>query len=122
MQYRPNRTWLTTAFFLSVTLLVLHLYALQYHLYWVHRWFDIPMHIIGGAAIGAFIFAFGTGRRTFTFFFLLLVVFLVWKSIEHFGHISYEHPYDWLGNFKDLVTSFIGAFVPFVLGRKTSWR
>lgn len=122
MHYRPNRTWLSAALFLSATLLAAHLYALQWHLYWVHRWFDIPMHIIGGAALGSFVFAFGTARRTLPYFLFLLAIFFAWKYIEYFGHISYEQPYDWLGNFKDLVTSLVGAFIPFVLGRKTSWR
>lgn len=122
MQYRPNHTWLAAAFILSATLLVVHLYALQWHLYWAHRWFDIPMHILGGAAIGSFVFAFGTARRTLTYFLFLLAVFFVWKYIEYFGHISYELPYDVLGNFKDLLSSLIGSFIPFILGRKTSWR
>lgn len=39
-------------FTLSVTTLaVLHALALTFYLYWVYLWFDIPMHILGGATV-----------------------------------------------------------------------
>lgn len=34
-----------------ITLAVLHALALTFYLYWVYLWFDIPMHVLGGATI-----------------------------------------------------------------------
>lgn len=122
MYTRTNRTWLAVALVLSAVLLIAHVHALANFWYWKYRWSDIPMHILGGAALGSFIFAFGTTRRTGTYFLCILVLFVFWKGAEYFGHVSYAQPYQWLENFKDLVTSFIGACIPFVIGRKTTWR
>jgi len=49
MQYRVQ---LFLAFLSSLVLLVLHLIALRFFLYWSISWFDALLHVIGGFAVG----------------------------------------------------------------------
>lgn len=120
--FQTNRTWLFSAFILSVLLLLVHLYALHAFLYWHHRWLDIPVHIVGGAAAGSFLLAFGTTRRTSTYFICMLAVFVGWEVFEYFGHISTGQPDYWIDTAKDVVDGLIGSCVTFFLARKTRWR
>lgn len=122
MYQRMNRTWLSVAFILSAILLLTHLYALQHYLYWHYRWFDIPMHIIGGAALGSFLFAFGTARRTSTYFACMFAIFVGWEIFEYFAHISTGQPHYWLDTMKDIADGLIGSSIPLLFARKTSWR
>ncbi len=39
-------------FVLIWALALTHMTAEYYHLYWVYRWFDIPMHFFGGMWVG----------------------------------------------------------------------
>ena len=127
MHRRTNQTWLLIALLLSAVLLSIHVYSLQNYLYWHHRWLDIPMHMLGGAALGSFLMAFGTTRRTRTYFFWLLVLFFGWEIFEYFYGISTQigtvtaSAYG-IDTTKDIVDDLIGSFVPFILARKTSWR
>ena len=44
--------------FISATVLaVTHFLALEFYLYWQFVWFDVPMHILGGAVVGLTFFA-----------------------------------------------------------------
>lgn len=122
MQQRLNQTWLAIAFALSVLLLAAHLYALHGFLYWHYRWFDIPMHIFGGAALGSFIFAFGRMRRTATYFLLIFAAVVGWEIFEYLGHISTGQPDYWLDTTKDIADGVIGASAVLVIARKRSWR
>lgn len=124
---RTNRTWLTVALALSAILLSIHLYALRGFWYWHHRWLDIPMHMLGGAAVGSFLMAFGTARRTRTYFFWIFAIAIGWEIFEYIFGISTQlgtvtmRAY-WMDTIKDILDDFIGSCVPFVLARKTSWR
>lgn len=127
MYRRTNHTWLTFALVLSAVLLVIHLYALKYYLYWHHRWLDIPMHMLGGAALGSFLMAFGTTRRTSTYFLCMLAIFVGWEVFEYIFGISTQlggletRAYR-IDTVKDILDGLIGSCLPFVLARKTSWR
>ena len=122
MQHRLNRTWLSIAFVFSALLLIAHLHALEGYLYWYHRWLDIPMHILGGAAAGSLLMAFGTGRRTGTYFLCMLAIFLGWEIFENMAHISTGQPDYWLDTGKDIIDGLIGSCIPFIFARKTTWR
>lgn len=80
------------------------------------------MHILGGAAAGSFLMAFGTGRRTATYFFLMLAAFVSWEIFEYVGHISTGQPDYWFDTSKDVIDGLLGSFIPFIFARKTSWR
>lgn len=80
------------------------------------------MHIIGGAALGSFLFAFGTARRTSTYFLCMLAVFVGWEVFEYLAHISTGQPHYWLDTTKDIFDGLIGSSIPFLFARKTIWR
>lgn len=122
MHLRTNRTWLLIALGLSIALLSVHLHALDQFLYWHHRWLDIPMHMLGGAAAGAFLMAFGTGRRTFTYFLCMMAIFVGWEVFEYAARISTGQPDYWLDTSKDIVDGLIGSAATFLIARKTTWR
>ena len=107
---------------LAALLLVLHLYALHMFLYWHHRWFDIPMHILGGAAIGAFLLAFFSTRHAKFYFFCMALVVVGWEVFEYIGHISTAQPNYWFDTAKDMVDGLIGAAVSFYFARRSLWH
>jgi hypothetical protein len=37
---------------IGLIVLILHIFALKFYLYWTVLWFDIPMHFLGGFLIG----------------------------------------------------------------------
>jgi len=100
---------------LLYTLAVLHVLAERNAWYWTYRWFDVPMHILGGAWAGlvvlwAFLYTQrgramlpetaprrALGPRGFAF---LLLFFLAWEAYE-FGmaHITgVPLPRNWAGD------------------------
>jgi hypothetical protein len=113
-----NRKPLYTALVLTALLLALHVYALNTYFYWHHRWFDIPMHILGGAAIGAFLLAFFNVRRTILYFSCILAVTVGWEIFENVNHISTGQPGYWLDTIKDIVDGFIGAGITFYIAKR----
>jgi hypothetical protein len=42
---------------IGLVVLVLHVLALKFYLYWTVMWFDIPMHFLGGFLIGLIVIA-----------------------------------------------------------------
>ena len=73
-------------------LLVLHLVAMKFHLYWVFDWFDILMHGLGGIVVGFFMAAVLVKIKPFLKEHLSLLIFLIlagtvfigllWESLE----------------------------------------
>lgn len=39
-------------FFLFIGLAIAHAFAMQWYLYWLYPWFDIPIHFLGGVVVG----------------------------------------------------------------------
>ncbi len=106
-----NRISLFVAFVLALALLLLHLYALDTYFYWYHRWFDIPMHVLGGAAIGMFLISFFGARRTFFYFACMAAVVVGWEVFEYVGSISPGQSHYWLDTAQDLLDGLIGAAI-----------
>lgn len=87
---------LTTILFLIAfsTLAVIHLVALKLSLYWYFFWFDIPMHVFGGAIIALGFFTLRDLKlfpnKHLTFVKVLLLVFcvaLMWEAFEFFAGV-----------------------------------
>jgi hypothetical protein len=117
-----NRKPLYTALVLTALLLALHLYALATYFYWYHRWFDIPMHILAGMAIGWLLLAFFDARKATLYFFGMLAVGVGWEIFENVNHISTGQPGYWFDTIKDIVDDLIGAGITFYIAKKTSWH
>lgn len=106
--------WLLTALVLAGVLLALHLYALATFFYWHHLWFDIPMHILGGAALAALIIAV-VGFRPWIFLFGMLVVVGGWELFENYAHISTGQLDYWFDTSYDMINGLVGAMAVFVV-------
>lgn len=117
-----NRTWLYAALVMTAALLAAHLWALSTFFYWYHRWFDIPMHIFGGAAIGAFLLALSITRRTPVYFLCMVGVVVGWEIFEYANHISTGQPDYWIDTVKDMVDGVLGSGITWAIARNTSWR
>jgi hypothetical protein len=110
------------ALLLATLLLALHLSALHTDFYWYHRWFDIPMHILGGVALGAFLLAFFNVRRMVLYYSCMLAIVIGWELFEYFTQISTGQPNYWIDTVADMVNGLIGASITLVLTKKPLWR
>lgn len=89
-----------------------------YYTYW---WFDIPMHILGGAVIAFFIvygyklLSLEEKSKGLTFLSLVLSVFfvgVVWEVYEYVIDLMYTHlGWDPIDTGKDLIDDVIGASI-----------
>lgn len=121
--------WLRGAPFLFfiVTLSVLalaHLMALRFELYWTYVWLDVPMHLLGGAAIafGVLMCApqYARGSRvhaTGAVVGAALLIGIGWEVFEWWiGAIEAEHA-PVLDTTIDLVANLVGALFGMTLIR-----
>lgn len=117
-----NRKPLYFALVLAALLLALHLYALHVYFYWTHRWFDIPMHILGGVAIGAFLIALFGSKRPAMYFLLMLGITVIWEIFEYMTGISTGLPDYWFDTIKDITDGMIGSAFAYLLAKKPLWH
>lgn len=110
--------------FLSITIGLLNFFALKYNLFWVFKWFDIPMHFLGGVFISflaSYFILFKNINITYTKFllfniFAILVFGTLWEVFEVFiGSTSiYDISYcsdTGLDIMADLLGSISGALI-----------
>jgi hypothetical protein len=117
-----NRRPLYVALILSALLLALHLYALDTYFYWYYRWFDIPMHILGGVAVGAFVLAFLSSKRMVLYFPAMIAVVVGWEVFEYIGRISTGQPDYWFDTGFDIVNGLVGAAITLTVAKLSPWR
>lgn len=112
--------FLTTGLVLAVTQVV----AVEFYLYWIYPWFDIPMHILGGVFV-----AFGYAMLPFfrirvpsrftklgTYLLVVLVVGIAWEVFEYVNGISVLEEKDFfLDTAMDLVFDLLGGAVGYYL-------
>jgi len=109
-------------------LLVLHLIAMKFHLYWLFDWFDILMHGLGGIVVGLFMAALLVKvkpvlkKHLGLFIFLILagtvLVGLLWESLELFLDLYMKttiHQPSVSDTILDLIMDGAGALVASVL-------
>ncbi len=113
--------WFVSALVLAVMLTYLQSEAVINFLYWRYSWFDILMHLLGGATIGTFLIALLARSRPRAYVGLLLVAFIGWEVFEYVSGIPREANYA-LDTAIDLVMDFIGAFAAYAAARITLWR
>lgn len=114
--------WLLAALFLSVVLLLLHLYAEAHAWYWIYRWFDIPMHLLGGLTIGTFSVALLGKFRPILFLVVVAGTSVGWEVIEYVSGITYDEPFFWFDTFHDLLNDALGSTIAYIIARNTVWR
>ena len=114
--------WLVAALFLSVLLLGLHLYAEAHAWYWIYRWFDIPMHLLGGFTIGVFSVAILGKFRPLLFVVIVLGAAVGWEAFEYLSGITYNEPKYWFDTTHDLLDDALGGIAAYVIARFSVWR
>ena len=109
---------------LIFTIAVIDAMALRYHLFYTYRWFDIPLHLLGGLWVSLSIlwyyFIFRQGKAQIQeeremFIFALsgtFAVALAWELFEYTvnAYIVLDK-YDMIDTFKDLSMGMIGATI-----------
>ena len=99
-------------------LLAVDLAGLSYSLYWSIWWYDIPVHIIGGAGIALLAaWALALKGKQPSFFACMLMVLIAglgWEVFEAYFGLT-EFPQDTIDTIKDLCDDVLGGSVAFIL-------
>lgn len=115
-----------TIFIISLaTLAAIHILALQFFLYWRYEWFDMPMHLFGGAVVALGVFA---ARELNIPFFIrevtfnrvlasVLLIAIAWELFEFTGGISVVQETFILDTATDIVAGILGGSIGFWVGK-----
>lgn len=114
--------WLLGALVLSILLLVLHLLGLEHFWYWAYWWFDIPMHILGGAAGGALLVGLSPTFRPRSYLAIMAAIAIGWEAMEYASGITRYAPNYLFDTFHDILDDTLGAVLVYVGARFTIWR
>lgn len=115
--------WLFVALASSILLAVFHFWALADFLYWRYRWFDIPMHVLGGVAIGAFAVILLRSYRPISYFFFVLSAAVAWEVFEHYASIATVPGESYvLDTMHDLLNDALGAVLVYIVARFSIWK
>ncbi len=101
----------------------LHFLALVDFLYWKYRWFDTPMHLLGGVAIGCFAVVVLRSYRPFWYLIGVASAFVAWEIFEAWAGIAVDPGvnYTW-DTAHDLLNDSIGAVLVYTVARYSIWR
>jgi hypothetical protein len=118
----PSR-WLIAALLTTGLLAALHFYALEHFLYWRYRWFDTPMHMLGGAAIGVFAVALLKRYRPFVYLGIIIAAAVAWEVYEYYFGLAVlpGTNYAW-DTAHDILNDALGAVLVYVIARLTIWK
>ncbi len=114
-------SWLLIALIFSTALLGLQVWALNDYLYWRYVWFDVPMHFLGGLALGSFLVGFFPSRKSLIFLALTTCVFVGWEILEYMLGIAHKSNYAF-DTALDLLMGTLGALAAYSAARFTIWR
>ena len=113
--------WLLATLALSVAIAAIHLYASENFWYWRYRWFDTPMHVLGGITIGALVvFLLGKDRPS-TYIIIVAAIAIGWEIFEYAFGLTHETGYA-LDTIHDLANDAVGAGFIYFIARSTIWR
>ena len=113
--------FLLAALLLSTALALLEQWALVEHLYFRYPWFDIIMHLVGGALTGSFLVALLFRYRPIFFLVLAVAVLAGWELFEYAIGAQQEANFIF-DSALDLLVGVLGIFVAYVIARKSLWR
>lgn len=125
LEYADMRlTWLLAALLLVSVLAGVHIYAIEHFLYWRYRWFDTPMHLLGGAAIGTFTIALlGPVWRPWHYLAVAATAFVGWEVFEAVAGISVLPGVDYTWDTAhDILNDVFGATLVYAVARFTVWK
>ncbi len=120
---RPN----TIVFLITIsTIAGIHFIALKLYLYWHYVWFDVPMHVLGGAAITLGMFAFSDLRippftvmitQPVAIICFLIAVMISWEVFELWAGVPM------LANYRfdtsiDIISGLLGGGVGYFVAKR----
>lgn len=114
--------------FLLIILFAFNNLAAYISLYWIYRWFDIPMHFIGGALISwlaYIIFALWRNDKSIPWVYALIFSFglgFIWEIIEFYYKVAQLVPYYYLDTVKDILVDMMGGLVVYIIWDKLSTK
>jgi uncharacterized protein YacL len=123
---------LYSSFLVIIVVAILNHFGGQFYWYWTHRWFDIPVHMLGGLSVGfaaLWFWAHFMHLKVIRFLKLkalgvvILAIFFVgisWEIFELLGGITNmtDRGY-WPDTIGDIINDFIGAIFAYFIFMKT---
>ena len=115
--------WLIYALCIAGLLAAVHWYATEHFLYWRFRWFDTPMHLLGGATIGTLAVAVLGRFRPWLYLSLIVLAAVGWELFESAAGIAVLPgvDYGW-DTAHDLLNDALGGIAVYAIARFTVWR
>ncbi len=118
-----NHWLLIIAFIFVATLATLNAMALHFYWYWTLRWFDIPMHLLGGMwaatmamwALTRRVHNYSPRSQVFFVLFFVLVVGIVWELFEALFLGIYTEPGYLFDTAQDLLSDLCGGAIGYLL-------
>lgn len=80
------------------------------------------MHLLGGAMVGAIIFACVGRPGPILYLLGILVVAIAWEIFEYYFNISTGQLNYWFDTFHDVANGSIGGMILYLLTEKNTWR
>lgn len=118
------------SFILIIIIALLHIVALEFHLYWLFWWFDMLTHFLGGLWVSliSIWFVFFSGIESFklvrnkknVFFTAIISVIIIgvlWEAFEFFSDFPTEINY-YKDTAIDIVMDIFGSLVGFLYAIK----
>jgi len=116
------------SFIVLVLIAVFNYLGMKFNLYWFYRWYDIPMHMLGGFWVTLFSLSiyshFSKSFPVISYYvkflyimlFILLAVTISWEVFELAGGITFvdDRGY-WIDTFADILNAYIGGAVVYFL-------
>lgn len=118
-----NLRWLVAAFASASVLAFLHIWAISDFLYWKYRWFDTPMHILGGVTIGLIaIGILGSTWKPYQYAALIILAAFAWEFFEAVMGIAVLPGVDYVWDTAhDVLNDAVGAIAVYLVARHTVW-
>ncbi|HVW71842.1 MAG TPA: hypothetical protein VHB93_01670 [Candidatus Paceibacterota bacterium] len=119
-----NLRWLLAALASAAVLAALHIWAIMHFIYWKYRWFDTPMHMLGGATIGLIaIGLLGNRWQPWRYLALIALAAFGWELFEYvFGITGVTATYYVWDTAHDVLNDVIGAVAVYFVARHTVWK
>lgn len=116
-----SKILLFLAFLFSCILLFLHLFALEYFLYWAIPWFDILLHVVGGISFGFLLLFISSKTVEDTPWYVpaigTLVAATIWEIFEFRIGLTFVAKNLALDTISDVAFSIFGGIIAFSMYR-----
>ena len=112
--------FLLAALLLATALALLEQWAIVEHLYYRYPWFDVLMHLIGGALTGSFLAAVLLPYRPMFFLALATAVLAGWEVFEYLIGVPREMNFIF-DSALDLLMGALGVLAAYAIARNSLW-